>query len=48
MPDFFEKKQEQLWVRSKPLVTKNAGDTEEKGEGEEGGEEKPSKKEQKE
>lgn len=48
MPDFFEKKQEQLWVRSKPLVTKNGGENETKEEGEEGGEEKPAKKEQKE
>ncbi|MBX2874550.1 MAG: hypothetical protein KTR30_20680 [Saprospiraceae bacterium] len=49
MPDFFEKKQEQLWVRSKPLVTKNGGDeSEDKEEGEKGGEEKPIKKEQKE
>ncbi len=50
MPDFFEKKQEQFWVRSKPLVTKNAGEEEDKGEDQEGGgaAEKPAKKEQKE
>lgn len=41
MPDFFEKKGEQLWVRSKPFVTKNGGAPEEPK-----GEEEPEKKEE--
>lgn len=41
MPDFFEKKEEQLWVRTKPLVTKNVGEEQEEQE-----QQKPEKKEQ--
>ncbi len=47
MPDFFEKKGEQFWARSKPLVTKNGGQEEGEGQEEPQEGEKQGKKEQK-